>query len=256
MGFYRKALGLYIMFSRRFVSVFSGVALLFTLSVAAVARTEFRKDETEQKSARVVAPINLAILIQDDLVSQVDNELAATKDFIRSLPLGSRVMIGYVTSGSLQVRQPFTDDLEQAAGSLRILRSSTAATSFNPYVEVIEGLRKFDGVQGPKALLLISDGLDTSRGFDSTAAGNTVDLRRAISEAEKRDVKIYTFFAPSVGLSSRSRLAASYGQSSLNRLADETGGKAFFQGSTGFVSFDSHFRRLRQMLNDQYARAY
>ena len=34
-------------------------------------------------------PLNIAILIQDDLVSQVGNELGVTRDFIRSLPQGS-----------------------------------------------------------------------------------------------------------------------------------------------------------------------
>lgn len=256
MWFLRKARGLRIMFSRRFVSLFSVLALLCAFSVSVAAKTVITNDGSEQKSAKVAAPINLAILIQDDLIPQVDNELDATRDFIRSLPKGSQVMVGYITAGSLQVRQPFTDDLERAARSLRILRSSTASAAFNPYVEVIEALRRFENLQGPKAVLLISDGLDTSRGFDVTSAGNTLDLKRAISEANKRDVAIYAFYSPAVGFSSRSRLAASYGQSSLNRLADETGGRAFFQGSTGFVSFDSHFKRLREMLNEQYARAY
>jgi hypothetical protein len=221
-----------------------------------VASTADSTDNDAQKRSRVVAPINLAILIQDDLVSQVDNEIKETKEFIRSLPQGSRVMVGYITAGTLQVRQPFTTDLEKAASSLRILRSSTTASAFNPYVEVIEALDHFDNVSGRKAILLISDGLDTSRGFDVTSAANTLDLGRAIREAKEREVVVYSFYAPSVGLSSRSRLAAGYGQSSLNRLANETGGKAFFQGSTGFVSFDSYFRRLRQELNDQFARAY
>ena len=236
--------------------MFAALALLVTMSVLTVASTANSTDNDEQKRARVVAPINLSILIQDDLVSQVDNEIKVTKEFIRSLPQGSRVMVGYITAGTLQVRQPFTTDLEKAASSLRILRSSTTASAFNPYVEVIEALDHFDNVSGRKAILLISDGLDTSRGFDVTSAANTLDLGRAIREAKEREVVIYSFYAPSVGLSSRSRLAASYGQSSLNRLANETGGKAFFQGSTGFVSFDSYFRRLRQELNDQFARAY
>jgi hypothetical protein len=236
--------------------MFAALALLVTMSVVTVASTANSTDSDEQKRARVVAPINLAILIQDDLVPQVDNELKVTKEFIRSLPKGSRVMVGYITAGTLQVRQPFTTDLDKAASSLRILRSSTTSSAFNPYVEVIEALDHFDNVSGRNAILLISDGLDTSRGFDVTSAANTLDLGRAIREAKEREVVIYSFYAPSVGLSSRSRLAASYGQSSLNRLSNETGGKAFFQGSTGFVSFDSYFRRLRQELNDQFARAY
>ena len=121
---------------------------------------------------------------------------------------------------------------------------------------MIEALRKFEaGSTNANALLLISDGLDTSRGFDSTAAGHTLDIDRTISEANKRHVSIFSFYAPSVGLTSRNRLAASYGQSSLNRVSKETGGRAFFQGTDGFVTFDSYFSRLRDTLNRQYARA-
>ena len=243
------------MYVRKLVSLISIFVVLFAVSVAASAQSATKTEQKRDQRARVVVPLNLAILIQDDLVSQVDNELGVTRDFIRSLPEGSRVMIGYITTGTLQVRQPFTSDLNQAASSLRILRSNSSATAYNPYVEVIEALRAFDNMNGRKALLLISDGLDTSHGFDVTSAANTIDLKRAISHANEREVAVFTFYAPSVTLTSRSRLAASYGQSSLNRLANETGGKAFFQGSSGFVSFDSYFRRLRQSLNEQMASA-
>jgi hypothetical protein len=201
-------------------------------------------------------PLNLAVLIQDDLVSQVGNELGVTREFIQSLPSGSRVMVGYITVGTLQVRQPFTTDLDKAAKSLRIPTASTSSSPFNPYVEVMEALKKFEsGWSNSNAVLLISDGLDTSRGFDSTAAGHTLDIDRVIGEANKRDVAVFSFYAPSVGLTSHSHLAASYGQSSLNRVGDETGGKAFFQGTNGFVTFDSYFMRLRETLNRQYAKA-
>lgn len=229
------------------------VALVIAISTFATASAETKNSN---KSLETIEPLNLAVLIQDDLVPQVGNELGVTREFIRSLPAGSQVMVGYITSGSLQVRQPFTTDLEKAAKSLRIPVGSTSASAFNPYVEVIEALKKFktDG-SNANAILLISDGLDTSRGFDSTAAGHTLDINRAIAEANKRRISVFSFYAPSVGLTSHSRLAASYGQSSLNRLSNETGGRAFFQGTTGFVTFDSYFARLRETLNQQYARA-
>ncbi len=237
------------MFYRRLITFAASLALMLSASVAGLAV------ETNDKTSRVYEPVNLAILIQDDVTSQVSNEIAITRDFIRSLPSGSKVMVGYVTSGSLQVAQTFTTDLESAARSLRIPRSSTAASPYNPYVGVVEALRKFDSnAQGRNAVLLISDGLDTSHGFDFTSAGHTIDLERAIRHANDRNVAVYAFYAPTVGLTSRSRLAASYGQSSLNRLANDTGGKAFFQGTTGFVSFDSHFRGLTRRLNEQSAR--
>jgi hypothetical protein len=227
-------------------------ASMMIMSVGVFALANAKTNETE--ALRIDAPLNIAILIQDDLTSSVGNELGVTREFIRSLPAGSRVMVGYITAGSLQVRQPFTTELNRAANSLRIPIASTSASAYNPYVEVIEALKKFDaGWQGHNAVLLISDGLDTSRGFDATSAGNTIDLERAINEANRRNTAIFSFYAPSVGLTSRSRLAASYGQSSLNRVSHDTGGRAFFQGTTGFVTFDSYFNRLRAELNRQYA---
>lgn len=241
------------MLYKKLVTFFIVVVVTLVACVAAFAKpTDSDKDKAQRK---VLTPVNLAILIQDDLVSQVGNELDETRDFIRSLPSGSQVMVGYITTGTLQVRQPFTTDLDKAARSLRLVMSTTSASAFNPYVEVVEALRKFETGKGKNVLLLISDGLDTSRGFDSSAAGNTLDLQRAIDNARKRDVAVYTFFAPSVGLTSQNRMAVSYGQSSLNRLANDTGGKAFFQGS-GFVSFNPYFRKLREALNEQYAKAY
>jgi hypothetical protein len=233
------------------------VAVLIALSSLGVASAKASvSKENEQRSLQGIEPLNLAILIQDDLIPQVGNELGVTRDFIRSLPEGSRVMVGYITAGTLQVRQPFTTDLERAAKSLRIPLAARGSSAFNPYVEVLEALKKFDSSwTNANAVLLVSDGLDVSRGFDSTAAGHTLDIDRTIREANKRRVSIFSFYAPSVGLTSRSSLASSYGQSSLNRVSNQTGGRAFFQGTTGFVTFDSYFKRLSDTLNRQYARA-
>src|ERR1041384_3726346 len=242
------------MYYRKLMSV--AVALLMALAAVGFSATAKTNEDNDQRRLQTIEPLNLAILIQDDLVSQVSNEIGVTRDFIRSLPQGSQVMVGYITAGALQVRQPFTSDLDKAARSLRMPVSSISGAPYNPYVEVLEALKKFQSSGGnAKAVLLVSDGLDISRGFDSTAAGQTLDLERVIKEAQRRNVSVFSFYAPSVGLTSHSHLAASYGQSSLNRLADETGGKAFFQGITGFVTFDSYFDRLREALNRQYAKA-
>ena len=244
------------MFYRRIISSVAALALALTASAATFATGSTNvfpndKRNSNRKTVQVSEPLNLAVLVQDDLISQVGNELGVTGDFIRSLPSGSRVMVGYITTGTLQVRQPFTSDLNQAARSLRVPRSSTSASAYNPYVEVIEALRTFNADwKGKNAVLLISDGLDTSRGFDVTSSGRTLDLERAIKHANDRNVAVYAFYAPAVGLTSQSRLAASYGQNSLNRLANDTGGKAFFQGTTGFVTFDAYFDNLRRTLNE------
>jgi VWFA-related protein len=207
------------------------------------------------KSASEAPPI-IAVLIQDDLVSRVSNELNGLRDLIRRLPEGSRVMTGYLTAGSLQVAQDFTADRESAAKSLRIVRSSQSAAPYNPYVEVLEALRRFDSQpSGRRIILLVSDGLDASRGFRSASPTLSVDLDRAIREAQRRGVAVFSFYSPSVGLTGANRLAVNYGQGSLNRLADETGGEAFFSG-TDFVSFDPYIKEFTELLGLQWLITY
>ncbi|HEU4794058.1 MAG TPA: hypothetical protein VFT02_00415 [Pyrinomonadaceae bacterium] len=199
------------------------------------------------------SPITLAVLIQEDLVPPVGNEIKALADFIRGLPKGSRVMIGYLRTGSLQVRQKFTNDLEKAAKSLRPPNGFASSAPFNPYIEVIEALKKFDSQPlGRRAILLVSDGLDISRGVDSSGPTQSIDLQRAVNESQRRSVAIYGFYAPTVVASARPDLVAN-AQSSLLRLSNETGGHAFFQGLSAPVSFDPFIRELDISLEKQVA---
>ncbi len=243
---------------RKLFSIFAILMLAVVASINTFANVTAagRDEKNVAGKSRVEAPLNLAVLIQDDVVARVGSELNVTRDFIRSLPAGSRVMVAYIRSGSLQVRQPFTDDLEKASSALRIPIASTSASPYNPYVGVIEALRRFESTGvNRNAILLVSDGLDLSRGDDIASVVNPVDMQRAIREARRRNVAVFSFFAPTVGYSSFDRTAAFYGQGALNRLSDETGGRAFFQG-TSFVTFDSYFERLRRTLNEQSATAY
>jgi hypothetical protein len=245
------------MFYERKFSIFLAATIVALIASMTTFASKDQKDSAQRNKIKVEAPLNIAILIQDDLVAHVGNEIGLTADFIRSLPSGSRVMVGYITAGSLQVRQLFTTNLDSAAHSLRIPTASASSAPYNPYVEVIEALRCFDASwKGKNVVLLISDGLDVSRGFDAFTAGHTLDIDRTIREANARNVAIFSFYAPSVVLTSHNTLAATYGQSSLNRVSNETGGKAFFQGTTDFVTFDPYFRQLRQALNQRYARTY
>ena len=199
------------------------------------------------------SPITLALLIQEDLVPSVSNEIKALADFIKRLPKGSRVMIGYLRTGSLQVKQKFTNDLERAASALRPPIGFASASPYNPYVEVIEALRKFDSQPlGRRAILLVSDGLDISRGIDSSSPTQSVDLQRAVNESQRRGVAIYGFYAPTLVAASNPALVSN-AQSSLLRLSNETGGIAFFQGLGAPVSFEPFIRELDVSLQKQAA---
>jgi VWFA-related protein len=219
-----------------------------------------REDKRPQQIVSVrrasEAPTILAVLIQDDLVARVNNELNVIREFIRRLPDGSRVMTAYVTSGTLQVTQDFTTDRERASASLRVLRSNEAGSPYNPYVEVVEALRRFDSQPaGRRLILLISDGLDTSHGFRSASPMHSPDLDRAITEAQRRRVAVFSIYAPTVGLARVRGMEVNFGQGSLIRLADETGGEAFMSG-TDFVTFDPYFKELNDVLGLQWLITY
>jgi VWFA-related protein len=222
-----------------------------------------REDGDEQKILSIRAygietPISIAILIQDDVVSSINNEIKPLGEFIRRLPRGSRVMVGYIRSGSLQVRQRFTADLERAAEALRSPIGSASAAPYNPYVEIIEGLKRFEAMpKGRRALLVVSDGVDISRGFDSSSPSQSVDLQRAVKEAQRQGVAVYSFYAPSVTSNTlNNQRLISNGQGSLELLADQTGGRAFFQGTGAPVSFDPFLKELAGTFTRQIALTY
>jgi VWFA-related protein len=200
-------------------------------------------------------PITLAILIQDDLVSSVSTEARGIANFVRRLPPGSRVMIGYIRTGTLDVRRKFTADLEKAAGSVHPPLGLASASPFNPFIEVIEALRRFDSQPlGRRAIIVVSDGLDISRGADSSSPGQSLDLQRAINEAQRRSVAVYSIYAPSAN-GSASLLGAN-GQGCLERLSKETGGRAFFEGTGAPVSFDPFIKEIDTSISMQVALTY
>jgi VWFA-related protein len=200
-------------------------------------------------------PITLAILLQDDLVSSVSTEARGVANFVRRLPPGSRVMIGYIRTGTLDVRRRFTTDLERAAKGVRPPMGLASASPYNPFVEVIEALRRFDSQPlGRRAIIVVSDGLDVSRGIDSSSPGLSLDLQRAINEAQRRSVAIYSIYAPS--LNSSGQLLGANGQSCLERLSSETGGKAFFEGMRAPVSFDPFLKEIDASISMQIALTY
>jgi len=201
-------------------------------------------------------PLALAVLIQDDLSSDTNLKLDEIRKFIRALPSGSRVMVAYLRAGTIQVRQKFTEDLEKAAKSLRIIAGSAAAPG-SPYQGIEEALKRFDALPaGRRAVLLVSDGLDVSRGIESSSPPQSLDLDRAILRAQRKGVAVYSFYSPASATVGGNSILILNGQGSLERISDETGGRAFFQGSIAPISFEPFFDDLNLALNRQFALTY
>src|SRR5215472_7635285 len=125
----------------------------------------------------VDSPMTLAILFQDDLVSSSAVDMKNMANFIRNQPGGTRVMVAYIRQGALDVRKKFTDELDKASGSVRAPQSLPNSAAYNPYVQIIEGLKRFDSQpMGRRAMIVISHGIDISRGVDSSSPTQSIDL--------------------------------------------------------------------------------
>jgi VWFA-related protein len=215
-----------------------------------------RQEVLATRSAADRSPLYLAVLVQDDLVPAFGTEIGALASFIRRLPEGSHVLVGYMRAGSIQIRQKFTADRERAARALRIPIGTPTSGPFNPYVSVREALKRYQSQPvGRRAMIVISDGLDVSRGFDSSRPGQSIDLQRAVDEAQRRAVAVYTIFAPTSG-SDTNRLLAGNGQGSLARLSEETGGSSFNQLPSAPVSLEPFLRQIESRLARQIALTY
>jgi hypothetical protein len=201
--------------------------------------------------------LSLAILIQDDLNSSVNLQLKDIKQFILGLPEGSRVMVGYLRGGSIQIRQKFTTKLNKAAKAIRIVYSNSAVAPRSPYDGIISALKRFDGLPtGRRAILLISDGLDVSQGFRNSAPSLSNDLNRSILKAQRRGVAIYSFYSSATYTETGNTILIGNGQGSLNKISRETGGRAYFQGIFTPVSYNPFFKDLNLALKRQFALTY
>ena len=203
------------------------------------------------------APLSVAILIQDDLAGNLNLQLTDLREFIRGLPEGTRVMVGYLRAGSMQTRQRFTTDRDRAARALRIAASSSAVSPRNPYDGVLDALNRFDALPaGRRAILLVSDGLDTSQDIGGATPAQSTDLERAIQAAQRKSVAVFSFYSPTVLTERGGSRRVLLGQGSLQKLSDETGGRAFFSGTSAPISFDPFLKDLDLLLTRQFYLTY
>ena len=216
-------------------------------------------DEQQILSIRTVeeAPLAFAVLIQDDLGSEFNLQISEIKKFITALPKGSRVMVAYLRGGTTQIRQKFTTDLEAATNSLRIVTSSSASAPRNPFDGLVDVLDRFDALPaGRRAVLMVSDGVDLSAGFAGIAPSQSIDLDRAILRAQRKSVAVFSVYSPTSSNPNENSTITLVGQGSLQKLSDETGGRAFFQGSIAPVSFQPFFKDLSLLLTRQFLLTY
>lgn len=232
-----------------------------TQELIQIERFVIQENNEEQQflSIRSVAdtPLSLALVIQDNLLSDFNLQLADIRQFIRSLPKGSRVMVAYARSGNTQVVQRFTEDLERAAASVRIVAGNSSLAPRSPFDGISDIAGRFDSVpSGRRAILFFSDGLDASQGFNLASISQSFELDQAAIAAQRRSIAVYSIYSPTTSTANADSIFVLASQGALEKLSSETGGKAYFRGTFPPLNFLSFFQDISNSLNRQFALTY
>jgi hypothetical protein len=211
------------------------------------------------------AALQLFILIDDTLYPGVGNNLNDIRDFIKAQPKSTMVGVGYMRNATVQDLQNFTDDHELAAKAVR-LPFGRLSSMDSPYLSLNTLIKSWPQQKVRRVVLMVTDGVDRLHGFNVTPSilgGGTApvyhsmpsmspDVNSVSELAQKLNVLVYSIYSPSVGRASRSFLDQEIGLSSLNKIADETGGDFYSLGTSSLVSFKPYLDRFQNALDNQY----
>jgi Ca-activated chloride channel homolog len=211
--------------------------------VDGVTQEEFKvvEDGVEQKLRRFEVvhdlPIYVGVLIDTSgsMNEELDEAVQGALQFFHKVitPKDRAAVFTFSDKPSLAVR--FTNDLEVLAGGVASL---TAEGNTALHDSVIFALHYFGGIRGRRALILLSDGRDE---------GSRYGYNDALEYARRAGVTLYTVGINLTGKDGDVRLK-------LQRLAEETGGRAFFIERA--LNLDRVYEAVEGDLRSQYLLAY
>ena len=192
------------------------------------------------------------MLIDDSLRSSLANQWSDLRAFLMAQPQTTYVAVAYARNGVAMVAQDFTTDHALAAKALRMpLGNVGAATS--PYLAVQDWIKRWPVSGQRSSIILFSSGIDYFRGGPATL---DPDLDTTIARAQKKNINIWTIYAPDSGRRGRGSFRAFNWQSNLDRLSQATGAESYSLGLGAPVNLKPYFDRIQRNLNNQYLLAF
>lgn len=191
------------------------------------------------------AALELYISIDDAASTSLASQFDDLRRFLSAQPPTTAVAIGYMENGTVRIAQNFTLDHAAAGKALRIPLGAGAGDS--PYLSVTDAIQHWPESSARHAILLISDGIDPLQPGITDSY-----LDEAIQEAQRTGTQVYAIYASRAGHFSHSLWRVTQGQNNLSRLADETGGEAYFQGFETPIAFAPYLEEFASRLNHQY----
>ncbi len=195
--------------------------------------------------------VDLIVLVDDKLGSNISNRWDELRDFLRAQPASTREGIAYADFGAARIEQELTTDHQKALGALRI-PDATRGGNTGIYDAGQDLIKKWPESRNRKAVVLISDGQDLSYGGSDTDPDRNISLDRLVDHAQQAGVTFYAIFARGGGGEPEDSRLLDNAQGSLARLARDTGGNAYFDGFTSPVTLQPYLQDISRDLGQQY----
>jgi hypothetical protein len=180
--------------------------------------------------------VELAVVIDDSLRGNVALQLQDIKDFLKTLPPNVGVFVGYMRNGAvIPATQGFIADHVAAGNTLRVPMGVPGGNA-SPYFCISDLAKKWPSRNQNTAriMFVVSNGVDNYTGTNPLNQDSPY-VDTAISDAQKAGVLVYSLYYPDAGVGGG---RASYsGQSYLAKMAEETGGATYYEGSFAPISF-------------------
>ena len=231
------------------------VNVLFTVSdrkgrfVTSLPMEKFRVFDDNKKqvithfSSETEIPLTIALLIDasGSIENKVDFEQEAAIKFLKSV-LRERIDRALLISFDLRVNllQDYTDNIAKLARAAERITVGGGTPLYDAvYLAATEKLAR---QTGRRIEIVISDGMDTT---------SRKSLQEALRAAQQNDTTIYCISTNSIR---REYAGSDSGNKVLRKLAEETGGRAFFPSRP--KDLEAVFKRLNEELGAQYTLAY
>ena len=196
-------------------------------------------------------PLSIALLVDSSgsVIEHIKFEQAAAIDFFFNTMKRKKdraIVIGFDSVPRIlsdSTHDGFTDEPEKLADAVRKIRAGGGTAVYDAvYGAVQQKLSREDG-ERRKLLILISDGDDTS---------SKKSLTEALEMAQRHDTTIYAISTNKTSdTKSREKVR---GDDVIQKLVDETGGKAYFPLKLDDLASD--FQRIGDELRSQYVISY
>ena len=196
--------------------------------------------------------VEMVVLIDGGARSSLGLQMSDIAKFIESLRPDTKVAVAYMMDGRAALGGPLTTDHESALRGLHLTAGrGEAGISGSPYFCLSDLAKNWPSsdARARREVVMITDGVDY---YDMRYDPDDPYVRSAVDDAVRARLMVYAIYWQSGDRFDRTNYGAGSGQNLLAQVAENTGGKSYWQGTGNPLSLVPYFADIDRRLNNQY----